>query len=1146
MAYTLDFSTSNIGGMCNDIQFTAITSNVTNLSWTFGDGGSAGNVPTPTHTYAAAGYYQVTICGQVPSTTGGFCPICTTKAIAIPIAANFRWVAHCDSVTYTDISTYLPSTTITSWNWSFPGGVPSSATGQIPPKIYYASSGIHPVTLVISNGTCNSTITQNVNVAPPPSAAFILPSSACVGQDIPMSAGPAFTWLWNFGDAATSAIQNTSHAWSTPGTYIVKLTVTDSTGCIGMVTHSITINPANVSCSITPANPAPVCAPGAVTLTASTGTGYQWYLNGNMIPTATLITYSATVTGTYTVVVFDLNGCPCTSQPVNVIVNPLPPAIIIPTGSAHICGSGTITLSAPPGYTYLWSNTQTSQSISLNLNIPGTYVYTVTVTDGNTPPCSNTSAPFTVIVYPTPAPPTITPSGLTALCKGGSVTLTSSSAVNNMWNTGATTQSITVSLAGVYTVTVTDPNGCIGSASITVTHNDPDFSLYPIGCNTLCDTVKIPGPIGPYIGYYTYQWLFNGVPIPPANGINDTLTPVGSGLYSLILTGPGPSFCRDTSNTYSLSLKNCDSVHCHGSICGLKWNDLNGNHKLNYGAEHGIPHWRICLVKCNIDGYPTKDTIACTYTDSSGHYCFTNLCAGEYCVVEEHRPGWVQTWPISPRTYHVVVTDSGTVSGVDFGNHFNWIHIYPTPDTIGVIDSPIFTAGTQLPDPTPWPVVISYAADATTPFVRVFEGIVTGNISPIQTCKPGIYSIKRKHVSDYNFDRIYVNDTLRSVNGDSVVVTLPDSINGITIIMLNTFEPDTSLKFRTFTAGQLAAADQVKPVKRPKPGKPIPMPNTANVIDEIMKQGGLLIAGRQNQFGINHKLKGYLYPTNQGDVFKTFNTKSVLHTGSPHGFDFDASGGLILKRQKSMPAVKHNNRFLADLLALKINIAASERGKTPIGLGDLVYLPPPGSSPWFVEGPECTVSMIADIADSVFTNWEGLPYQQYQDLDAVISAINSAFAGTLPLGAHDTLKWVNGGKLILTGAVALKDVPYLIQVSGIAPRIVHPPVIEPDVPNEFSLGQNYPNPFNPTTRIQFTLPVQAFVTLKVYNVLGQEVASLLNHDFVEDGTQEVEFDAGRLPSGVYFYHMVAESQGNDEEGSTGKTFMSVRKMLLIK
>ncbi len=507
----------------------------------------------------------------------------------------------------------------------------------------------------------------------------------------------------------------------------------------------------------------------------------------------------------------------------------------------------------------------------------------------------------------------------------------------------------------------------------------------------------------------------------------------------------------------------------------------------------------------------------------------------------------MQTWPANPPFYHITISDSQYVNGIDFGNHFQWIHVWPTPDTIGIGPGPILPYESVLPDPIPWPITISYASDATTPFVKVFEGIVTPIINPLPVCKPGIYSIRRLPVSNYVFDRIYVNDTLRSDNGDSVVVNLPDSTIGVTVIFLNTAKTDTTLKFRTFTAAQLARADQAKPVKLPKPKKPIPMPNTANVIDELLKQGGVLIAGLPDQLNSSHHIKGYLHPTKQADVYKTFNTKSVVHTGTPRGFDFDVNGKLILKQQKSMPAIKHNNRFLANLLALKINIAASERGKTPVGFGDLLYIPPAGGSPWLVEGPECSVSMIAAMADSIFTNWEGLTYQEYQDLDAVISNLNAAFADSLPFTGKDTLKWVNGGKLMLTGAKALKDVPFLIQVSGTTPRVI--PTQQPipgELPDAFALYQNYPNPFNPTTKIQFNLPDEAFVTLKVYNVLGQEVAVLLNHDVVEDGLQEVEFDAGRLPSGVYFYHLVAETIGDKEAGNAGQTFMSIRKMLLIK
>ena len=89
------------------------------------------------------------------------------------------------------------------------------------------------------------------------------------------------------------------------------------------------------------------------------------------------------------------------------------------------------------------------------------------------------------------------------------------------------------------------------------------------------------------------------------------------------------------------------------------------------------------------------------------------------------------------------------------------------------------------------------------------------------------------------------------------------------------------------------------------------------------------------------------------------------------------------------------------------------------------------------------------------------------------------------------------------------------------------------VPTEFSLMQNYPNPFNPTTSIRFALPKESSVTLKVFNMLGQEVASLIQGTMAA-GFHKVEFNASKLNSGMYIYRIEAGS------------FVSVKKMLLMK
>ncbi len=93
-------------------------------------------------------------------------------------------------------------------------------------------------------------------------------------------------------------------------------------------------------------------------------------------------------------------------------------------------------------------------------------------------------------------------------------------------------------------------------------------------------------------------------------------------------------------------------------------------------------------------------------------------------------------------------------------------------------------------------------------------------------------------------------------------------------------------------------------------------------------------------------------------------------------------------------------------------------------------------------------------------------------------------------------------------------------------------------PALFALNQNFPNPFNPSTTIRFQVAVESDITLKVFNVLGQEVANVLNSK-IEAGFHEVLFDASGLNSGVYFYQLQAR-------GVDGKDYNSTKKMLLTK
>ena len=101
-------------------------------------------------------------------------------------------------------------------------------------------------------------------------------------------------------------------------------------------------------------------------------------------------------------------------------------------------------------------------------------------------------------------------------------------------------------------------------------------------------------------------------------------------------------------------------------------------------------------------------------------------------------------------------------------------------------------------------------------------------------------------------------------------------------------------------------------------------------------------------------------------------------------------------------------------------------------------------------------------------------------------------------------------------------------------------VVEAEVslPTVFALEQNYPNPFNPSTSIRFSLPVDAQVTIGVYNLVGEKVAEIASGN-LSAGSHNITFDASKLTSGIYFYRL-------DATGSSGKTFSSVKKMTLMK
>ena len=356
------------------------------------------------------------------------------------------------SVTFTNTSTGSP----TSYSWTFTGGTPATSTATNP-TVTYNTPGTYTVALTATNGAGSNTSTQTnyitVNAIPAtPTISAGGPTTFCAGGSVVLTSSSATGNLWSTG-ATTQSITVTNS-----GTYTVAVTTAGCTSATSAGT-TVTVNPLPATPTISAGGPTTFCAGGSVVLTSSSATGNLWSTG------ATTQSITVTTSGTYIVSVTSGGCTSATSAGTTVTVTPLPAAPTISAGGpTTFCAGGSVVLTSSSATGNLWSTGATTQSITVTTS--GTY--TVTRTSGG---CTSLpSAGTTVTVNPLPATPTISAGGPTTFCAGGSVVLTSSSATGNLWSTGATTQSITVSTSGTYTVTVTS-GGCTSapSAGTTVT-----------------------------------------------------------------------------------------------------------------------------------------------------------------------------------------------------------------------------------------------------------------------------------------------------------------------------------------------------------------------------------------------------------------------------------------------------------------------------------------------------------------------------------------------------------------------------------------------------------------------------------------------------------------------------------------------------
>jgi gliding motility-associated-like protein len=512
----------------------------TNYSWS-GPNGFSSTAQNPTialSTTLAAGNYSLIV------TDVNTC----TASITTPVTVNTLPVITVNNPTVCANQTInITSNGGSLYSWSGPAAFISTAQNPSIPNANTGMTGAYTVTVTSAQG-CTNTAVSNVSVFPLPTPNIISNSPVCVGGTLTLNGSGGVTYNWS-GPSFNNSTQNptiNNVAMSNNGIYTLLVS---SGSCTASTTATIVINPLPVPNIM---SNSPVCIGNPIHFTGNGGVNYLWsgpFGFSSVVQNPTLTPSVMSNMGNYTLTVVDANNCTNTTT-ANVIVNPQP--TVAATGTT-VCENATATLLATGGVSYSWSGPNGFSSSNQITFINGVTLgqagqYTVVVTNANT--CTNTAL-ATLVVNPAPTP---TASSNSPICVNTDLSLSAAGGITYNWtgpngfmsnNQNPSFNASSTAMSGNYSVTVTDINGCSGTAGITATVNPLPVPMVTAGDN---------------IGCAPFCVTFTASSVPSAVSAGWVL---GNGAFSSGVLNT--TACYNTTGTYTVSADVTDINGCRAT-----------------------------------------------------------------------------------------------------------------------------------------------------------------------------------------------------------------------------------------------------------------------------------------------------------------------------------------------------------------------------------------------------------------------------------------------------------------------------------------------------------------------------------------------------------------------------------------------------